>query len=815
MRRWLLVLAVAAALALLVGRTVVGVVADWLWFDSLGALSVYRSQLAHEVAWRLASGLGAFTFAFLNLYAVRRSIVSLVLPRRLGNIEIGEVVSARTLLAGVVASGAVLGIALSAPTMDWTVLAFARVAQPFRELDPFLDRDVSYAVATLPVEVGLYAWAARAIVVVSIVIVVLYALTPSLRLRPGRLYISAYCRRHFAALAALALLLLAWRWRLDNLALTVTGLEPADGYGAFAHRVEGPFLAWSSVLTVVAAFIVYWAAWHGHSRVAVAAVAVACAGVPLGRAALPYLTGRMLSAADRRDAERPYANTRLLFTRRAYGVDAIDSAWESGGLPRGVADALPGIPMWDPAALLRSVPGASLRADSAWVAWQALTGGLRAVALTRVPGRPDGWAATPFDPAAVGDQGRALPALPQRGAGPEEPSSWDQLVVYPGASRPLIVWDSTGHIPAPAFDGWASRLVLAWRVRAPALLLRDTGGVNPRLAFRRDVRDRVHALAPFLTLGPTITPVLRGDSLYWAVDLFTTASTYPLADRLFFAGGTRTYVHYAGTGFVQAATGRVLLVATTNPDAILDAWMRRFPGLFTSANRLPPALAASRPPSIDWAALQATALARTGRGPSAAVARAAVATDNADAGAGDGPPSVFSIVGPRPSLAWSVPLVNAAGAVSGLVVAVGGSQPRTMWVPAVTDQSWMDLLDRLQRAADSAGVGHQRPGARRGRVVAIPTAGGIAYLQSHYEWAPDGPPALAGVAGIVRGEARAGTTREAALGLPVPQAANASSWRVAVGALYQRMSDALRRGDWPAFGAAFEALGRLLRGPGR
>ncbi|MEA3245134.1 MAG: UPF0182 family protein [Gemmatimonadota bacterium] len=814
MRRWLVLLAVSSALALLGGRAVAGVFADWLWFDSMGALDLYRSQLAHEAAWRAGAGLAGFAFAFLNLYAVRRSIVSLVLPRRLGNIEIGEVVSARALLAGVAVTAAILGVALSAPTVDWTVLAFARIAQPFRELDPFLDRDLSYGVARLPLEFGLYEWAGRAMLVVSAVIVVLYALTPSLRLRPGHFYISVYCRRHLAALAALALLLLAWSSRLDNLALTVTGPEPGGGYGAFAHRVDGPFLAWASILTVVAAFIVYWTMWHGQARAATLAVLFVCVGVPLGRATLPYFTGRMLSSADLRDAERPYANARTLFTRRAFGVDAIDTAWAPGGLPQTVAEALPGIPAWDPAALLRSVPGASLRRDSAWVAWQRDPDGLRAIAVTPVHGQPDTWAAAPFDAAAEGDRGQALSALPQRGA-PPIPASWDRLVAYPGARAPLVVWDTAGHLPAPSFVGWGRRIALAWRVRTPALLLRDDAGTRPRLAFRRDVLERVHALAPFLTPGPTITPLLRGDTLYWAVDLFTTSATYPLAERIFFAGETRTYVHEAGTALVQAATGRVLLVAARNPDAILRAWMRRFPDLFTSAELLPAALAAARPPSVDWAGIQATALARSGRGPAPASTRAAVATDNADAGAGDGPPSLFAISGARPALAWSTPMVNAAGMVSGLVVAVGGERPRTAWVRAAGEQAWMDLLDRLQRAADSAGVGRQRRGARRGRVLAIPTAAGIAYVQSHYEWTSDGPPALAGVAGVARGQARAGTSRQAALGLPVPRAGNGSSWRSAVSELYQRMADALRRADWPAFGAAFEALGRLLRGPGR
>jgi len=41
----------------------------------------------------------------------------------------------------------------------------------------------------------------------------------------------------------------------------------------------------------------------------------------------------------------------------------------------------------------------------------------------------------------------------------------------------------------------------------------------------------------------------------------------------------------------------------------------------------------------------------------------------------------------------------------------------------------------------------------------------------------------------------------------------AEDFRRRVNALYESMRDAMRRGDWPGIGAAYEALGRLLRSP--
>ena len=76
-----------------------------------------------------------------------------------------------------------------------------------------------------------------------------------------------------------------------------------------------------------------------------------------------------------------------------------------------------------------------------------------------------------------------------------------------------------------------------------------------------------------------------------------------------------------------------------------------------------------------------------------------------------------------------------------------------------------------------------------------PVAGGIAYVQSFYEWPPDAPPSVAGVVLLQRGEIRTGATLSEALGVTRLLAANGTaSLRARVAALYDAMSAAMRRG---------------------
>jgi uncharacterized membrane protein (UPF0182 family) len=808
-RRWTLLLLAAAALTLLAGRWASVVYAEWRWHEAIGALDVYRSALTHDLAWRTGTGIVAFVFAFVNLYALRRSIVSLVLPRRLGNLEIGEVVPGRLLLAVVVTLAAVIALALSSPPEDWTTFALARIAGPFREMDPYLDRDLSFVMAWLPFERQLHEWAEATVVVVAMLTVALYALTPSLRLRRGGLYVSAWCRRHLATLAAIGVVLVAWQARLDALGMTSLLDDTGQGFGAFEHRIGMTAAMWTSIATFGAAFVVFWAGWHGHGRIAALAGLLACLAGPLALVGLPAITTPRLTDAERRDADRPYAATRRLFMRRAFGVDAIDTA---GMRPDPLAVAADGVPSWDPAAALRAFRGASEGAI-AWLAWQPGRP-LRAIAVNAPRSPDDGhWTGEWVDPTIADERGRLMGALP-----PPAPAAvaftWERFVSYDGAAGVLLVADTGGHSPSPPFDSRLDRIAHAWNQRAPWLAGERAAPQRPRIAFRRDVRERVQAYVPFLTQGPTRSAVVRADTLYWTVELFTTSDSYPLTPPLMFAGAPRRYVHRAATAFVNAVTGGVLCVVDPGADALMRTWMRRFPRLCVAEGAAPSDLLALRPPPVDWLAVQGAAASHTGIGiRESATPRLSIGVDNADADLAASEPALY--VGPDGRLAWSAPMVDGSGAVAGVLTSAGGPSVPTRWFASHNPVSWGGTLDRLQRTADSAGFARPRRNPRRGHVVAVPTTEGIVFVQSHYEWPADAGPALTGVVGIAGGIARAGSTASTALGARARTDGGGDAGLRTAAALHQRMADALRRGDWAAFGSAFEALGRLLRAPGR
>ena len=152
----------------------------------------------------------------------------------------------------------------------------------------------------------------------------------------------------------------------------------------------------------------------------------------------------------------------------------------------------------------------------------------------------------------------------------------------------------------------------------------------------------------------------------------------------------------------------------------------------------------------------------------------------------------------------------------------GGRMRGTYWLERAGGPiRWTDVLDRLRHTRDSVPGRPRESSLRAGRVRVVPMTDRLVFVQSLYEWPPEGPPALARVAVVDQDRVFAGRTLADALGIAAivdPDAAEPisdESLRARARRLYDTMRDALLRGDWTAFGDAYEELGALLARPPR
>ncbi len=109
--------------------------------------------------------------------------------------------------------------------------------------------------------------------------------------------------------------------------------------------------------------------------------------------------------------------------------------------------------------------------------------------------------------------------------------------------------------------------------------------------MRRNVRDRVSALAPFLTFDPDPYIVVSDDGrLSWVMDAFTVSDSYPYSSHYRLGEDLINYTRNSVKVVIDAYDGTTTFYAFDSDDPILAAYRCIFPGLFRDASAMPASL---------------------------------------------------------------------------------------------------------------------------------------------------------------------------------------------------------------------------------
>jgi uncharacterized membrane protein (UPF0182 family) len=161
---------------------------------------------------------------------------------------------------------------------------------------------------------------------------------------------------------------------------------------------------------------------------------------------------------------------------------------------------------------------------------------------------------------------------------------------YPqGESNNLASYEGDGGIE---LGGLLRRILIAFdRGDLTKLPFSDDVNEHSRLLMRRTVRERVAALAPFLTFDQDPYIVLGEDGrLSWVLDAFTQSDTYPYSTHYFVNGQSINYMRNSVKAVVDAYDGTTTLYVFDNQDPILTAYRAIFPNLFKDASAMPAGL---------------------------------------------------------------------------------------------------------------------------------------------------------------------------------------------------------------------------------
>ena len=598
-----------------------------LWFGSLGFEPVYwyRLQAQTAVFFVFAVATAAILWVLFRLvmptagYARRPFIQfgqeAIVIPTT-------ETLKSLTLPAAIII-GVFFGLSFSA---DWNIFTLFINRVPASSIsDPIFGRPLAFYLFMLPVLESISGWL-LAISVIGLVASILLSVTDmNARFKGVSLGLGVL-------LAAIALQTYVSRYALlfDENSL-FTGVRYVDA------NIVIPGLWFVIAALLLGAVLAVANMRAGRLRNLGAAIAIPALTYAVAGVLAPFYVTTFVVRPNELVRERPYIKNNIEFTRRAFGLDHIEEVPFEPRLTNAVFDStahqdtLENVRLWDWRALqstLRQIQEIRTYYDFPDIdvdrylidgKQQAVMLATRELSLNKLPSGSQNW----VNERLIYTHGYGLTmnpvsrfnreGLPEfvlsnmpvestqrdiRVTRPEiyfgELTDWPVYVKtrqkefnYPeGDANNYSTYEGTGGI---RMGGLVRRLLLAWTLGDISKVpFSDDITPDSVLLMRRNIRQRVSELAPFLTFDPDPYVVLGTDGgLYWMIDGFTTSERYPYARPLNIGSRPMNYIRNSVKAVVNAYEGSVRFYIFDEADPVIQAYQKMFPSLFTGANEMP------------------------------------------------------------------------------------------------------------------------------------------------------------------------------------------------------------------------------------
>ena len=132
---------------------------------------------------------------------------------------------------------------------------------------------------------------------------------------------------------------------------------------------------------------------------------------------------------------------------------------------------------------------------------------------------------------------------------------------------------------------WGRRLLFAARFGEPKIILSDDLTADSRILIYRTVGERIRLIAPFFRFDRDPYIVVTDDGrLVWMLDGYTTTDRYPYSDPV---RGIGNYMRNSVKVTIDAYTGAVRFYIADPTDPIVRAYAAAFPGLLQSLDTMP------------------------------------------------------------------------------------------------------------------------------------------------------------------------------------------------------------------------------------
>jgi len=648
-RRMMLVVSLVIAIIIL-SKTFLSYWVDLLWFSSLGYGEVFWRSRGLEWATFAAFAIATFVILFGTFSALRIAHRG-AMPRAheivIGGQPVHLSVEPVMRIAALVGSLLVALVTGAAMAVKWTTLALYWFAprgtgsEPGNLADPIFGQPLSFYLFTLPAWQLIIGWLLTLSVMACILAIVFIALAGGARFINGQFSSAVSVSwRGLSVSGAILLLLIAVRVYLDRFERLFAHHTIFDGVTyTDAHVTLTGMLFVCAALVLGAVIAAVSAIWAPRGRLLALAV-VPAAACFVGVSLVGWYVSSFLVKPNELVREQPYIVNNIERTRLAYGLDRFaqrefpaETTVEATD-PANNQPTLHNIRLWDVQALqdtLRQIQEIRTYYDfpNIDIDRYMVNGTIRQVMLAtrelnveKLPESSRNWInekliythgyGITMNP-VNGFTAEGLPTLmlsnmPVQSTVPGlnvtrpeiyfgELTDTDVYVKtrqqefnYPqGQSNNLTSYQGTGGIE---LGGLMRRILIAYeRGDLTKLPFSDDVNSTSRLLMRRNVRERVATLAPFLTFEQDPYVVVGEDGrLSWMMDAFTTSNNYPYSTHYDLDTNTVNYLRNSVKAVVDAYDGSTTFYVFDSHDPILAAYERIFPSLFKDARLMPAGL---------------------------------------------------------------------------------------------------------------------------------------------------------------------------------------------------------------------------------
>ncbi|MBI3973089.1 MAG: UPF0182 family protein [Chloroflexi bacterium] len=611
-----------------------------LWLFLAGAGLLYAVLLANLLlARRLASRRWAF-------WMRRSADGEEAEASAAGDDEVRTPRDVAPLLAGLGALIA-LGIGWWAKSR-WDIVLRLPHQSAFGQSDPLFARDVGFFVFTLPVLQALRTWALWAAILALVGVATVYFFRLIVPQTQGQgfkieeetgdrrieLAFGPGIRAHLTLLGAIVFALLAWHYRLRMFELVYSGRGATFGAGYTDVNAYWPALWLVLGISIAAAAGLALGVVVRGPSIAIGATALFAVAWLGGTVVYPFFIQRLRVAPNELQLERPFIERNIESTRRAYGLDRVQEEpfAVAEAVTRDEAEANPttlrNVRLWDYEPLLatynqiQSIRGYYDFLDADFDRYvidgeyrQVMIAG-RELSPQKLPPDAQTWVnrrlqfthgygvvVSPVN--EVTPEG--LPTLIVQDVPPRGKIRVDRPEIYYGETRADWVLVKTA---VPEFDyprgsenaettykgqsgvgigSFFRRILFAWHLRDINLLVTPALRGDSHILFHRNIRERVHKVAPFLLYDGDPYLVVADGRLIWLYDAYTSSRHYPYSQP---ATPAFNYLRNSVKIAVDAYDGSMTFYVADSEDPLIRAYDGAFPGLFQPLDRMPAALRA-------------------------------------------------------------------------------------------------------------------------------------------------------------------------------------------------------------------------------